>query len=728
MTRALPPYPRFGECISVLAGALDINKAGSDVGRLAREGDFDWERLDAVVQQLLVDGSARVIGDAAEQIFAPWLATTREAYARVVLDVPLDAVSRSDALPVLVEKFFAPAVAQLLRQVTAALPGPDLRVLLAAGEEPVRVTLEWLDGCVGEPVEKLLFPASSGADRVEQEKLRKWRAGLDIPSSQSIQLLCKRLEERSELAERCATWLLISSALARLERTWGGPLKPTILAHLQGSWPDGRSIQSCLSEMVQRVGQAWPELAGPGRRLWYDLQRTTEKAAGDQSRTSHAIEALEGAASKCDPEGRTAYHYEWMKARWHVLSAQYQEALPHYERAFELACYRAGHQVKDLISEASCIAAFLAKRPGLKRLKHVGITLGLFRRPESRNVLEDWELGQLAQQLPMVFPAQGRFVESSSDLTEQPMRGWLFIDKETLSRMQPDLKAPDRVRAVHFANGEVRRWPQLRLFASFGMHEQVKCLLEAGASVDDLDSSGTSALLCAIQHAESKGEREALDLLLARPHQVSTLNALTSRKRLTPLMCAIDLGAPDVVEALIGQGVDVEQKVLTDNQSPLYYVVSQLFYKLNPAYMLEFLSQQMMDEPDLVLQDTLRRFGVGMAGTFGSSVSGPRSHPELAVFAAKLLVDSHASRHSVSMLMQIAELLLEAGANPNAPQRYPVPGRTPLMLAAESDLPTLFGLMLEHGGDPLRPDSTGQNCAQIARSFRAMRILDRLER
>lgn len=728
MTRVLPPYPRFGECISVLAGALDIGKAGSDVGRLAREGDFDWEKLDAVVNELLVDGCAWVIGNAARRILAPWLADVRQAYTQVVLNVPLDAVGRSDALPVLVERFFVRAVAALLRQVEAALPGPNLTLLLAADEGPVRVTLEWLDGQVGLPIEKLVFPASSGSDRVEQEKIRKWRAGIDIPATQSIRLLSKQLEERGELAERSAVWILLASALARLERTWGAPLRPLILAHLEDGGLDQRSLASFLSEMVQQVGHAWPELAVPGRKLWYDLQRTTQKSVGDRDHTWLKIGALERAASQCDPEGRTAYHYEWMKARWHVLSGQYQEALPHYDRAFELACYRAGHQIKDLISEASCIAAFLAKKPFLKRLKHVGIALELFRRPEGSAVLEDWEIDQFAQHLPLKFPPQGRFVEAPGDLAMDPMPGLLVIDKEALSKMQPDLREVGRVRAVHFANGEVRRWPQLRLFASFGRHEEVKRLLDAGACVDDLDSSGASALLCAIQRAEATGERAALDLLLAKSHQVATLNALTSRKRLSPLMCAIDLGLPEVVEALIAQGVDVEQKALTDSQSPLYYLVSQLFFKLQPAYMLDFLSQKMMEEPDTVLRDTLRRFGVGMAGIFGSSVSGPRTHPELAVFVAKLLVDRHASRHSVSKLMRISELLLEAGANPNAPHKYPVAGRTPLMLATESDLPALFSLMLDHGGDPLRPDSVGQNCAQIARSFGATRVLHCLER
>lgn len=728
MTKALPPYPRFGECIAALAGAMDINKAGSDVGRLAREGDFDWEKLDAVVKEVLVDGSAWVIDDAAQNILLPWLVSVRDAYTRVVLDVPLDSVGRSDALPILVEKFFVPAAANLLEQIHNAMPGPNLQLLLAKELDPVQVTLEWLDSLVGGPVEKLLYPGSTGSARAEQEKVRKWRNGTDVPSSQSIRLFCRKLDECWKKTPSCATWLLISSAMSRLERQWAGSLRPLMLSHPDHSSPVGNSVHAILSELVKSAGSTWPELAEPGRKLWHDLQRTSPKQVGDQDRTWREIQSLESTAAAIDPEGRSAYHYEWMKGRWHAMSGQYQEALPHYEQAFELACYRAGHQIKDLVSEASCIAAFLGKKPFLKRLKHVGIALGLFRRPENGTVLEDWEFDQFAQQLSIRFPPQGRFVESHNDLSAQPMEGWLFVDKDTLSKTLPDLKAVNRVRAVHFANGAVRRWPQLRLFASFGLIEQTKALLDAGASVDELDSSGASALLCALQHAEATGQREVVDSLLAQPHQVATINAPTQRKRLTPLMCAIDLGWPDVVEALVAQGADVEKKALTDNQSPLYYLVSRLFHKINPARMASSLLEKMMEEPDVVLQDTLRRFGVGMAGTFGSDVSGPRSHPELAIAATKMLVSSHVSRHSVSSLMQIGAVLLKAGANPNAPHTYPVPGRTPLMLAAESDLPELFDLMVQHGGDPLRPDAARQNCMQIAQSFGARKVIDVIQR
>ena len=731
MTKNLPPYPRFGECIAALAGALDIKKkTGTDVRRLAREGDFDWEMLDAVISDFLVDGSARMIGDAAHRIIAPWLSKVRYAYTRLVLDVPLDALGRSDTLSILVDEFFAPAAAILLQSANSAMPGPDLRQLLDEGRSPVAVTIEWLDGIDQPRIEKVLYPESTGQNRVDHEKVRKWRTGVDVPSSQSIQLLCQRLQTSdggTERARAAALWLTLASALTRIERASGASLRPLMAKHLGASDFDCLAARSRLVELVQRVGNTWPELAEAGRKLWHDLMRTLPKQPGDQGRTWHEIELLEIQARTSDPQGRTAYHYKWMKGRWHVLSGQYQEALPFYEQAFELACYRAGHQVKDLISEATCVAAFLEKKPFLKRLKHVGIALGLFRKPDETGVLEQWEFDQFAQQLPILFPVQGRFIECEVDLAEQPIPGVMVISKEAIANIKLDLKTLNRVRAVHFSSGVLRRWPQLRMFASFGMVKHVKTLLDAGAPVDDLDSSGGSALLCALQYAVATGEREVLDLLLTMPHQATTLNAATYRKRLTPLMCAIDLGIPDIVEALLAQKADVEKRALTDNQSALYYLTTQLFHKLNPNRMLLMLTEKLRQEPDLVQQDTLRRFGVGLAGVFGAETWSLRSHLDLAMEAARLLVKSHAARHTATKLMGIADLLLKAGANPNAAHRYPVSGRTPLMLAAESDLPELFDLMLRHGGDPLRPDAMGHDCSQIARAFGSGKVWNYLQ-
>ncbi|RQR29514.1 ankyrin repeat domain-containing protein [Burkholderia sp. Bp9143] len=62
--------------------------------------------------------------------------------------------------------------------------------------------------------------------------------------------------------------------------------------------------------------------------------------------------------------------------------------------------------------------------------------------------------------------------------------------------------------------------------------------------------------------------------------------------------------------------------------------------------------------------------------------------------------------------MKLAITLLHE--NPNAPHDLPAAGRTPLMLAAESDCKKSLDLMLRYGGDPLQSDANGKSCLCIA--------------
>lgn len=114
------------------------------------------------------------------------------------------------------------------------------------------------------------------------------------------------------------------------------------------------------------------------------------------------------------------------------------------------------------------------------------------------------------------------------------------------------------------------------LYVTLGSVNVVKTLLEKGASVDALNDSDGSALLSAIQRATDSNNREALDLLLNYPHSKETLNQPTKRKRLTPLISAVDYGEPDVVWKLLSMGANANLRGHVDDQTPLYLCIRNM--------------------------------------------------------------------------------------------------------------------------------------------------------
>ncbi len=84
-------------------------------------------------------------------------------------------------------------------------------------------------------------------------------------------------------------------------------------------------------------------------------------------------------------------------------------------------------------------------------------------------------------------------------------------------------------------------------------------------------------------------------------------------------------------------------------------------------------------------------------------------------------------------LIAIGKILLDAGADPNHEHGQPIPGYTPLMLAAESDeTAEIFEYMLQKSGNPQKTyiDHIGQriNCWIIATAFKSAKIIAILKR
>lgn len=726
-----PPYPRLGELYRALAVALGTKGNNSDVDELARKSEFNWALLPSLREELVITPLAKYVDPEFADMVGQSLAYVHEGYLQLVLTVPLDSLSREESLPLLVEHYFALHALGLIFGIKKGFGGPDLMRLFDPELHPVAVVMDWLDQ--GEPISlaKLAYPQTTGPDRDQAEKCRKWSKGTDLPDRQSIVRFATTLKATGRVEEeklqnlRC--WLMVARTLAHLERESPVPFRGAMRRHLLLGMPDF-DIGRLLSAVVTESGKRFSTLTMPALMLYERLKRTTKKDLGEQAKIKAELDEFERMTSEIEPEGRTRFHIEWMRGRWHVLSGAFDLALPHYELAAELAHYRAGDQQKQIVEEVLVLAGHLRKKALIKRLKHRAVAFGLFADPRGDDVVEDWEIDHFSQQFHQVFPVQGRFPEALADGVESGPLPFLVFDEGELAQVKLDRRTPDRVISIEFRDGQVRRWSQLRFFASFNQYEAVKTLLDLGASVDKLDESGGSALLCAIQEATQTEDRRVLDLLLQCPHSTSVLDSITAKKQLTPLLCAVDFGEPDVVEKLLTMGASADLRGNVVDQTPLYYAMERLGAIRNPGKLYHFLCQSLVADPDLIKKEVLRRYNVSMAGVFGEGKDLrklreiPR-YAELFERLASAMVEEQIRRHSVPKLIRIIELLLVHKANPNAPHRYPEPGRTPMMLAAENNSGWAFDLMLRHSGDPYQTDTAGMNCLKIAMAFRSAEVV-----
>lgn len=734
ITVATPPYPRLGEVYKALALALDTKSNNRDVERLAREGDYDWSLLSSLREDLILAPLRRYVRD--EDFIRDldqFIRHVHASYLNIVSTISLDGLSRGEALPILIQHYFAPHANGFFQAVWTD-DAPDPLLFLDPENYPLAVVLKWADPGGSHALAKAAFPKTTGSDKDNREKVTRWADGTQLPNLGSLSLFLNALalngtDEHKQKVPGLRKWLLLARALIWFERE-ANPLhlRRVILWHIyqgQREW----DIGGILSLAAIEAGEKLEVLKEPYGRLFVGLARTEAKSKGDRLDAEMALADFAQQLATHDPEGKCRYALEWYRGRWHVLSGQYEEALEYYRHAVIHSDYRAGETWKQIVEEAMALAGYLGnEKPFLKQLKHRAIALGLIASPNiGEHIVEDWEIEELRKQFYRFFPQQGRFVEVDQPDDDVGALPFLLYDPAARANWQPNYRKPDQVVTVRTIDNQIRRWPQLSLYASFGTTEVVAKLLEKGASADLLDESGGSALLGAIQRAADGNEREVLDLLLCYPHSKATLNQPTARKRLTPLIRAIDYGEPDVVSKLLAMGADANLRGHVDDQSPLYLCIRNMGGLRAASTLRQKLIEGVTSDRDLVLREALRRYGV--AGVFGDKRSvfdamrNPGG-PEIFRKVVDQFIEDFLGRHTTEKQLRIAEHLLSHGANPNASQTYPVVGRTPLMLAVENDSPQAVELLMRRGGgDPFIKDNAGHDCRVMAAGFRSLNVI-----
>ena len=392
----------------------------------------------------------------------------------------------------------------------------------------------------------------------------------------------------------------------------------------------------------------------------------------------------------------------WAKARYCLFTGKLDDAIQNYLECVECCMRYDGRNLGQVLTEAftACSLLQTPKNDILRKFANIAIRyhlrlskvdLDFYNLPQKfklENVFETWELNAFRASTYEVFNEELFIVEECDFLKNIPKQKFLMLK----DNIRIDLTRPNKVIKVDSQN--TVKMPQLLHAIEVRDVKAVKALLDAGADVNQMSSSNDSALTVCLNDnilELTAEQRQILSMLLEHTFLPATLNTVTSKKRLSALHLAIQIGDLELVNTLIQMGCNVNLLADIDHHSPLH-ITLKLLHLSQRKFTFEDMIKQTLLHPEqsqyslhqhsagkLKLDDILKNLNTSMGSKIG-----------------KELFEVMKPKASTEQLKKIVFTLLNAGADVNQPAKLPVSGYTPFMLALESDEYEIAKYMLDH--------------------------------
>ncbi|MDB2386490.1 hypothetical protein N9W21_04015 [Shewanella sp.] len=727
------PYPTPFEAIRVIVNALDIKHSNKYLDERAYARKYDPRELKEALSQCIFTPFEKYTGLKSNNPLCELIEEAFDQYLQIVSSVSADGLLRSEVVPILLFGFVKDHLKDLSLSIYKNFKGPHPSTLFSHDSSAVTTTLDWIS-----VNENGWDSYLSHLDKEQRDRIAAWSRNTDLPASQSIQLLQANYNgPRPEQVDwqRVRVFIFFSRAIDWLKREnsfnsvfeeirlslWGGsnsldiPKKVTALQHTAK-----KSLSPFMSDFSI---------------LQQHLRRTVSKDTPQKYLS--IIKSLRSQLSNHPQYKPNKYWLDWHEARWHVFSGDLVQANSLYKLAFEDALFRSGENQKHIIEEALVVVASLdtPDRVFLKHLKWSLIQFGYdiasvtTAQPSNKfsDNIEDWEVNLWKAGLKSKFPVVGLFPGAQLNTGTPKVGPLLFTD---LSKVKPDFRNPNR--QIKIGDTWKKATPQLVWFIDTENHEVSEKLLAKGASVNVSSESGDTPILMALEALNvTELPYRSLDerffrLISSYPHQSNIINGRTQKKRLLPIISAVESGRLDIVEKVLELGANTNGRGETDEQTALNVCMKRIATLKDTARARQ--AQESMPITDEVL-DSIRRHSAGLTGV---SLEDQALHLDKSKKDARFIkiekmckdifYQRISEKMSINTMRDIAKLLITSGSDVNAEHSSPIKGYTPLMLAAESDEYELFNLMLIHGGNPKKAyrdiRSNGQvSCFEIAANF-----------
>ncbi|EPP5593285.1 ankyrin repeat domain-containing protein [Vibrio cholerae] len=718
------PYFTLQHLLRELAKCLGTKSwAGKKIDDACKKVEINPHQLSSLKQELIHAPLCKYVNIYFADHMLSEYERVESMYMDLIKGMPLDGVKASKAREVINKYFMTFAIAELCRDM---LGGMRLTPSGVAERRQPLMPLAIASICDGAEWQKFYQDATP----VQKERIRVWSSGRDIPDPGSIASMGEPWEEGN-------SWGTYKARLITA-RIWDYYFSQNDAVHLD--LLTEFSPEGCWNEMVKSLGALLAEGTERCRSTTnfalglFDLLRLRKpKRAEDKEQCLELLAQLEAVQKLLDKDDETTYYYHWMKARYHLHAGEMPEAISCYKLAFELALYRQGENAGKIITEAITASCRSAKpdKKFINRLRRMAVLFKLdLLPPEHSNdafkakvqEIEPWEIAAFSEFFNAMYPEESFFPNSVYPADPHENNGIWMVDEKAHVL---DLTKPNKIFSVGMEGSLVKKMPQLVYFSMRNDFDAVARLLEAGADVNKLSSSNESAVLMAVQAMQinlaplNSMDEGLFKLISEKTHRESILDSLSSKRKLSPLGCAVQTGRVDIVKKVLEMGATVDRRYDTTGETPLFTAIGMIAHHTRPT--LNETHWDAMKLSDMNLQ-SVRAHSAGVMPfaleQLKKVMMEQQSDPvfRLGLDATRDFVRDNIVRHSTADgFRAIAKLLIEHGADMNAKHDTAIYGYTPFMLAVELDEAKLVEAMLK---SQCHKPNLSDTCVEAQRGLR----------
>ncbi len=534
------PYFLPAEVVRAIARAIDSKNDSESLDNKCHDLYLSKNELDQLINIHIHKVIERVeLKKSVENELKALVAQMFDDYLKIVATYNLSERNRDDIGPWIIEAFFCPHLINIVSFLgvrTKPFQKSDYIELMT----DTSTSLELAFKIVEERVKgwSAFYASLSKGDK---DKITAWRRGADLPSRTSLMSIFNT----QNAPKNVLVFLLTARAIEYFKRSHESDIFNQYIEQ-------PRSLDSSMVMFEEAI------FALETRDTDY-VHRLFEKN-DDKFRNSISAIIMELLAYSVASFAKN----------------DLEQAKKRFIDAFDLSLYRSGHICEKVIEVGFVIASW-QETPDMtliSKLKSVqnlyGYTLPTIVTEDTKrkkeNLVEDWEINMWRSNAQRVFnefkvELPEKYQVSSAILPIHLNAKELALD---LKKPNKKVKLNDNSKLHRDKNKKKQVTTQLIWNTLLEDLNAVNKLLQAGADINILSDNNESALLIALQYMNLTEPHEPDDsfyqALKGLEYTPKTINAVTAKKHLFPLLSAVQTGRPDVVEHIVNLGADVNQK------------------------------------------------------------------------------------------------------------------------------------------------------------------------